>query len=520
MIRPFKGLKGPPRNSYDAVIVGAGIGGLVCANLLAREGLRVLLIEQHYMVGGYCSTFRRRGYTFDAATHFYPLLGNPATITGKLLLELGCLNGWIKMDPVDKFHFPDGASFSVPADFDSYLTRLKAEFQDERKALDPFFDVVREAYLLGLLYYFRGSNTDRLNPFREMTVRDALDKFFRNRKLKLLLAADCGHWGSPPSRTSFIFDSMLRLSYFLGNYYPRGGSQAFADELAARFEQSGGHILMRSLVSRILTRDSEAFGVEVTTNGQGAARTDSVRAGAVISNADMLQTLEKMLPREERVEDYLKQLRELRPTHSCFLTHIGLKNMPTEVLREMEGYHWSSWDAETVTQSAFKIFVPTLFEPRMAPEGGHIVIVQKLIDIDYNAIDDWPQHKAHVEKYIMDNLERVMPGFSEKIVVKMSASAQTSHKYTLNHQGAMLGWEMSPAQLGDARPGLVGPVKNLYFVGHWTQPGGGITPVIVSAMRVAAIITGGSVLRSSTRAQTGEGNTQDTAVFSMSAEAL
>ncbi|MFN2597206.1 MAG: phytoene desaturase family protein [Pyrinomonadaceae bacterium] len=119
MIRPFKGLQGAPRDSYDAVIVGAGVGGLVCANLLARDGLRVLLVEQHYMVGGYCSTFRRRGYTFDAATHFYPLLGNPATITGKLLLELGCTNGWIKMNPVDKFHFPDGSSFSVPADFDS-----------------------------------------------------------------------------------------------------------------------------------------------------------------------------------------------------------------------------------------------------------------------------------------------------------------------------------------------------------------------------------------------------------------
>ncbi len=71
MKRPFRGLRHkPPNDSYDAVIIGAGIGGLICANLLAREGLSVLLTEQHYMVGGYCSTFRRKGYTFDAATHF------------------------------------------------------------------------------------------------------------------------------------------------------------------------------------------------------------------------------------------------------------------------------------------------------------------------------------------------------------------------------------------------------------------------------------------------------------------
>src|SRR5256886_9560617 len=102
MKRPFRGLRGkPPNDSYDAVIVGAGIGGLICANLLARDGLRVLLTEQHYMVGGYCSTFRRAGYTFDAATHFYPLLGNSGTITGKLLQALGIRTEWVKMDPVD-----------------------------------------------------------------------------------------------------------------------------------------------------------------------------------------------------------------------------------------------------------------------------------------------------------------------------------------------------------------------------------------------------------------------------------
>src|SRR5919106_1811741 len=111
MARIFPTVRGEPRGDYDAIVIGAGIGGLTCAALLARTGLRVLLVEQHYMVGGYCSTFRRSGYTFDAATHFYPLLGNPATITGRLLVELGLAQRWVKMDPVDHFHFPDGTSF-------------------------------------------------------------------------------------------------------------------------------------------------------------------------------------------------------------------------------------------------------------------------------------------------------------------------------------------------------------------------------------------------------------------------
>jgi prolycopene isomerase len=124
----------------------------------------------------------------------------------------------------------------------------------------------------------------------------------------------------------------------------------------------------------------------------------------------------------------------------------------------------------------------------VARNGGQIVVIQKVLDLDYDAIDDWPAHKAEIERYIMGHLERVMPGFRDHIVVNLSASALTSHRFTLNHQGAMLGWAMSPDQLGNQRFDITGPIENLAFVGHWVQPGGGITPVIISAMKVAQLI--------------------------------
>lgn len=101
--------------------------------------MKTLLVERHSMLGGYCSTFRRNGYLFDAATHFYPLLGNPETITGKLVAELGLPTEWIKMDPVDQFHLPGAGSFAVPADLDAYLAKLKSWFPDESEAIDIFF---------------------------------------------------------------------------------------------------------------------------------------------------------------------------------------------------------------------------------------------------------------------------------------------------------------------------------------------------------------------------------------------
>jgi len=490
MRRPFKGLKQDPAAVYDAVVIGAGVGGLICANLLARAGLRTLLVEQHYMVGGYCSTFRRGGFTFDAATHFYPLLGNPATITGAVIARLGSRTAWVKMDPVDHFHFPDGTSFSVPADFDQYMAMLKAAFPHESVGLNSFFAVARYAYLYGLLYYFRGREHERLEHIRLLTLRDMLDRHVRDPKLKLLLSGDCAHWGSPPSRTSFVFDSMLRLSYFLGNYYPQGGSQAFVDDLARQFEELGGDILMHSSVDRIVVEDGAATGVEIDTPAGGRTHRVRVRAGHVISNADLVLTMERLLGPGVIGDEAMRVVKRLRPTYPCFLTHIGLRDVPVERLSEAAGYHWRSWDPDRVMADTFKIFVPTMYEPAMGPAGGQIVILQRVMDVEYDAITDWTAHKKAVEADLMARFEAAVPGISAHIVTVQSASAFTSWRYTLNYQGAMLGWEMSPDQLGPERPGIEGPVRNLYFVGHWTRPGGGITPVIVSAMNAASAITG------------------------------
>lgn len=496
LARRFQGLRQAPHASYDAIVIGAGVGGLICANLLVRSGLKVLLVEQHALVGGYCSTFRRAGYTFDSATHFYPLLGNPATITGSLLSELGLTTQWIKMDPVDCFHFPDGSSFSVPADFDSYLSKLKKEFPLEAPHLDDFFALVRKTYLMGLLRYFRNAPTPHIIPYQHLSLRDILDMHFQDRKLKLLLTGDIGHWGSPPSRTSFVFDSMLRLSYFLGNYYPRGGSQVFVDELGQRLEENGGHILTNSLVQRIIVQNHAATGVEIEIGPIRNRITQRISAGVIVSNADMLQTLDRMIGPELLDASYLGKIRQLRTTLPCFLLHMGLRDISIEDLRTAEGYHWSSWDAEELATKVFKVFLPTNFDPTLAPPGGQILIVQKVTHVDFDHVEDWPAHKAVVEDHLVRELERLFPGLADKIVIKSSASAHTSHRYTLNHHGAMLGWEMAPDQLGEHRPKIEGPVRNLYFVGHWTQPGGGITPVMISAIQAVKQITRNTGTRS------------------------
>ena len=476
---------------FDAIVIGSGIGGLVCANLLAQGGMKVLLLERHFMLGGFCSTFRRQGFIFDAATHFYPLLGNPTTLTGKILADLGIPTEWIKMDPVDRFHLPGLPTFAVPADFARYLDQLKAWFPEEAAAIDRYFAEVRQAYLYGLLYYFKGVDNEQARRLENYSVTEKLDEHFRDPRLKAVLMADGPHWGSLPDRTSYLFDAMLRLSYFLGNYYPRGGSQKFADDLGRALEARGGRILKCASAERILIENGKAQGVRIRTVSKRPAEEYVFRAPVVVSNSDALHTYRDLIGEEHCGRWMIEYLESLRPTYPCFLMHIGLRGMDPAALEAAEGYYWSSYDPGDAIRNVFKIFIPTRFDPSIAPPGCQILIVQKLTPVRLEEVTDWAAHKAEVEGRILERLREVLPGIDRHIVVRLSASAWTSYYYTNNWQGAMLGWEMSPGQLGSARLPNATPVENFYLVGHWTQPGGGITPVIISAQRVARLVLTG-----------------------------
>jgi phytoene dehydrogenase-like protein len=476
---------------YDAIVIGSGIGGLMCANLLGRGGMKVLLVEKHSALGGFCSSFRRKGFLFDAATHFYPLLGNPSTITGRLLRELEIPTEWVGMDPVDQFHFPDSKPFAVPADFSTYIAKLKDWFPHEAAAVDSYFAELRQAYLYGLLYYFKGVPTDYAKRREHCTMSQKLDEHFRDPKLKAILLADTPHWGSLPDRTSYLFDAMLRLSYFLGNYYPKGGSQKFADDLGRGIAARGGRVLKCGAVEAIHVARGAVGGVRVSTVSHRAPERFEFEAPVVVSNADALHTYRDLLGESHCGASLLNRLRSLRPSYPCFLVHIGLRGMDPERLAAVEGYYWSSFDPHDAVNSVFKVFVPTHFDPAIAPAGCQILIVQKLVPVDFKAIRDWAAHKESVEGAIMERLCAILPAIGDHIVVRLSATAMTSFRYTGNFQGAMLGWEMSPEQLGAGRLAVTTPVRNLYLTGHWTEPGGGITPVIVSALRVSKMILTG-----------------------------
>src|SRR5262249_6623551 len=194
-------------------------------------------------------------------------------------------------------------------------------------------------------------------------------------------------------------------------------------------------------VEAIHTCGGAARGVRVRTVSHSAPERFDFEAPVVVSNADAIHTYRELLGEEHRDSRILERIRSMKLSRPCFLMHIGLRGMDPERLAAAEGYYWTSYDPNDAVRNVFKIFLSTHYDPEIAPPGCQILIVQKVTPVDFTRITDWAAHKAAIENVIMTRLRAILPQIDDHIVVRLSATAMTSHRFTGNSQGAMLGWE-------------------------------------------------------------------------------
>src|SRR5262249_44832006 len=187
------------RRDYDTVIVGAGIGGLVCGTQLAQRGRRTLIVERSSQPGGRCSSFTQRGFTFDVAVHHIRGCGR-LSIVGSCLRALGIECEFVRLDPMDTLVFPSW-SLPVPTRLDAFAALVAQRFPRERPGIDAFFAEIVRLYR-ALLDERRESPT--LLRYQDSTFAEMLDAFFEDPRLKLGLSGQWGYLGSPPQELSAV----------------------------------------------------------------------------------------------------------------------------------------------------------------------------------------------------------------------------------------------------------------------------------------------------------------------------
>ena len=497
------------REEYDVIIIGAGIGGLVCSSLLAKAGMRVLVVEQSSRPGGYVGSFRKEGFTFDCAAHFVTGCHKDGVI-GRLLRDLEIEKDieFIKVEAPVKLTFPDFEFFFSLNNLEGAERIVKEKFPQEAENVDRYKetldrigqDIVRlgssfslwKVPIFPLLF-------PSLIKYRNYTVSRLMDKCFTDEKLKAIFSIS--PVTVPPSKASLLMAAVMKAeSQKAGIYYPKGGMQVFVDVLVKGLKKYKGELLLSTLVTKILIGKGRVQGVELATGRK-------IKAAHVVSNTSLQQTFYKLVGKEHLKKRFIRKIEKKELSLSCFILYLGidldLKSLglnfrinvyPTY---DTEKQYKTLKSGDIPEEFAFGMTFFSLIDPTTAPKGKHTLIITTAAPYHYQG--DWGvkggqeveyrRLKENIVKRMIEGVEKIIPGLSSHIVYQEAATPITLERQTLNTEGAMYGLAATPKQIGPGRFKNRTPVKGLYLVGHYTYVAHGIGAVTHSARAVANMIT-------------------------------
>jgi len=471
----------PSSDSYDAIVVGAGIGGLATGALLARTGRRVLIAERSDGPGGYGKPFRRGPYLFDPALHSFP----EVEYVRNFLDYLGVADRveFVGHDAPFRATYP-GFSLTFPHGFDKLTDVLSAEFPAEAGAVRTFFrlrdTIFEEAasvpHRVGLGQLDAAAEAfPHLFKYRTATFGSVIDEHFSDDRLRAVMGSLWPYIGSPPERAGFIHYSQHLGAWIHDSHFAKGSFGTAVDALVAALETHGGELIVNSQVSKILVEGGRVGGVRLPSG-------DEVRAPLVISNADATATWEQLVGVDHLPSSYLKKLRRLKPSFSACALYTVTKLPLRELGATHETFVYRHWDHSQTYQDILDrkpggmwISVPTVGDPSLAPEGQFVVILTSLAVYD----QEWHGRVDRFREEMLDVLEGQFPGFRDNLEFAELATPLTFERYTGNREGAIYGWENTPRQTGSGRLTHETPIDGLLLTGQWTQEGGGFLRALV-----------------------------------------
>ncbi len=491
--------------TYDVIVIGAGLGGLSAAASLAKNGLNTLLLERHNVPGGYATSFVRRRYEFEVALHELSSIGKPGA-RGSLYRYLESLGiaekvEFINIPTMYRSIFP-GLDITLPVGREGYEATLCEKFPHAalgiKRFLDRIFALSRE--LSRIQDAMANSNPAKaileapnLVRYLHTDLETVLRRDVTDRRARAVLTQYWGYIGLPPSKASYIYFAVMLASYMkYGAAFIKGRSQALSNAFIEVFEKMGGTVRFGCGASKITIHNGRVTGVIADDDTE-------YRAKWVLSNTSPLTTANELIGADKISKRFFDNLRIRKISPSSFNVYLGIARSPRELgITDHELFINSDWDHEIAykramtleTQRHFSVTCYNMVDPEISPPGTTMLTLTSLY---YGKPwlrlkpDEYLKTRNRIADEMITAAERYLPGLRKYAEVVEVATPITNIRYTGNIGGSIYGFNHYPYDNVAWRLDQRGPLEGLYFVGAWTM-GGGYDPAMMSGAMAASDI--------------------------------
>ncbi|HEX8390674.1 MAG TPA: phytoene desaturase family protein [Candidatus Saccharimonadales bacterium] len=487
------------------IIIGAGIGGLATANLLAKAGYEVHVLEKAQTPGGRAGQKVRSGFRFDTGPSWYLMPGVFEHYFGLLGRSVSDCLTLTRLSPAYKVFYENTPALTITGDLATDAATFEQIEPGAGRALRRYVKQSDQIYALSLQYFLYSNFARKRELLAPAIVRRSasllrhafrsidsyVSTFVTDRRLKQILEYPTVFLGTSPYSAPSLYSLMSALDFKEGVYYPEGGLYAIIQSLETLGRELGVTYHYGTKVTRILTHNHVAVGVLTTEHG-------SISADIVISNADLHFTETQLLePHEQTYPDtYWKQI-ESSP--SALLMYIGIKgNLP-----QLEHHNllfvddWKqNFDAIFVhktipPKASIYICKPSASDRQVAPNGSENIFV--LVPLPSGVTINAAEITRLQHHYLQQIKAMTGADLTRNVVVSETYGPNDFSHDFYSRQGSMLGSSHLLKQSAFFRTSNMSKkVKNLYYVGANTTPGVGLPMCLISAELIYKRLAGDS----------------------------
>ena len=501
---------------YDVVIIGAGIGGLTAAAILAKSGMDVCVVEMGSHPGGYLAGFERNGFHFETAIHWLNQCGSKGFVRRVFdLLAPGspqtAVNTRIRRFMSDSYDYlltnnPDEMRDDIISHCSNEEKAIRKFFKASKATANAFSKMTnfcRSAETMSVLektQLFFAANRAALPLIRYLpfSAEKGMDRFFRSAGLKKIYSTE-----------ERLLSCLVPVGWAYNNDYqlpPKGGSRAFPEWISDILKIWKTPVFYNSRVNKIILENGRASGVTCIRDGEEY----DIRARYVIAACDVESLYKKMLPEGTVSQKIIRKQQNAEIYNSCITVSLGLNYLTSDLGLDEEQILLRRDDISRKEQlsgapdkTEISVIANSSRDPSLAPDGKVALMLYVPCSIEYG--DFWKTERDSNGNFVRGNAyrsfkeeyadiiikrveEKLIPGLRSYIEVLDIATPITYLRYTGNRNGAIMGFRPSFRNIRNNVAHYSTPVKNLFIGGQWAELGGGIPNAVKAGVNSALLI--------------------------------